>query len=121
MPLFNFVNYVFLLLCLYILIVTYVLFLVFCFIVFFYVLFVCQCVLYYCHRMSTQLHLTNISIISYLLETLVVMRTYFNLHTNGFLASSVNRQGKYLPLRCAALYLVSKTKQCGTFQRLHGG
>ena len=65
--LFNFVNYVFLLLWLSILIVMYVLFCVFCFIVLSYVLFVCKCVLYYCHRVSTQLQLTNISyhIISY--------------------------------------------------------
>jgi len=59
--LFNFVNYVFLLLCLCILIATYVLFWVFCFIVLICVLFVCKCVLYYCHRVSTQLHLTNLS------------------------------------------------------------
>ena len=61
MLLFNFVNYVFLLLCLCILIVMYVLFCIFCFIVSFRVLFVCKCVLYYWHRLSTHLQLTNIS------------------------------------------------------------
>ena len=59
MLLFNFVNYVFLLLRLCILIVMHVLSCVFCFIVSFYVLFVCKCLLYYCHRVSTQLQLTK--------------------------------------------------------------
>jgi len=72
MLLFNFINYVFLLLCilikLRIVIVIHAPFRVFFFIVLFYVLFVCKCVLYYCHRVSTQLQLTNISYhISYIL------------------------------------------------------
>ena len=44
-----------------ILIVMYVPFCVLCFIVSFCVLFAFKCVLYYCHRVSTKLHLTNIS------------------------------------------------------------
>jgi hypothetical protein len=41
---------------------TFVLFYVLFVGVLFCVLFVCKCVLYYCHRVATQLHLTNISI-----------------------------------------------------------
>ena len=66
MRLFNFVNYVFLLLCLYILIV---MFMYFYFYVYSILCIPFQCVvlcivlsvMYYCHRVSTQLHLTNIS------------------------------------------------------------
>ena len=39
----------------------YVLFCILCFIVLFYIVFVCKCVLYYCHLVATQLQLTNIS------------------------------------------------------------
>ena len=82
MFLFNFVNYVFLLLCVCILIVMYVLFCVFCFIVLFYEFFVCKCVLYYCHRVSTQLQLANISyhIISNRIITFFFDATWGNLN-----------------------------------------
>ena len=66
MLLFSFVNYVFyfyiyifFLSCLCILIVMYVPFCVFCFTVLFCVMFVCKCVQYYCHRVSTQLQSTK--------------------------------------------------------------
>jgi len=54
MLLFNFVNCVILLLCLCLIIVTHVLFRVLSFIVLFGVSFLCKCVLYYCHRVSTR-------------------------------------------------------------------
>ena len=66
MLLFNFVNYVFLLLSLCILMFIYVPFCVFCFIVLFCVLFVCKCVLYCCRRGSNPIAV-NKYIMSYYL------------------------------------------------------
>jgi hypothetical protein len=66
MLLFNFVNVVLLLFYLYILIVMYVPVRVFRYIVLFCVLFVCKCVMYYCHKVSSRLQLTN-NIISYII------------------------------------------------------
>ena len=71
MLLFNFVNYVILLLCLFIAIVIYVPFCVFCFIVLFCILFFCKCVLYCCHRVSTQLQLTYTYIYIYITRVCV--------------------------------------------------
>ena len=85
MILFDFVNYVFLLLCLCILIVMYVLFCIFRFHCVVYVLFVCKCVLYNCHRVSTQLQLTQY-ITSYhtnfphLYKNHVTAQESYNLH-----------------------------------------
>jgi len=60
MLLFNFVNYKLLLLCIVIIIIIIVLYVPFC-VFCFHCIFMCKCVLYYCHRLSTQLQLTNLS------------------------------------------------------------
>ena len=58
----------------------YVLLCVFCFIVLFYVMFLCKSVLYYCHRVSTQLQLTNI-----LMSLSLWSKIYFYCHIYEFL------------------------------------
>jgi hypothetical protein len=94
MLLFNFVNYVFLLLCLCILMVIYVPFCVFRFIVLFCVLFVCKCVMYYCHLVSTQLQLTNIYHTIYVISyhsTLVLNLEWLNyLKSKSYSYFSIN-------------------------------
>jgi len=45
--------------------------------VLFYVLFVCKCVLYYCHRVLTQLQLTNISYHIICEESRVEKKSFF--------------------------------------------
>jgi len=91
MLLFNFVNYVFLLLYLCILIVMYVLFCVFCFIVLFCVLFGIKCVLYYCHRVLTQIQLTkyiSIYIYTYHISIISDARSYRCVTYSGTLKTS---------------------------------
>jgi len=73
-----------------------VLFCVFCFTVLFCVLFLCKCVMYYCHGVSTQLQLTNISYLqSYitpsLLGTNILLSTLFS-HTLRFCSAIKVRQ-----------------------------
>ena len=46
-------------------------------IVLFCVLFVCKCVLYYCHRVATKLQLTNISIIIIIIIIINVKYIYY--------------------------------------------
>ena len=95
MLLFNFVNYVFLLLCLCILIVMYVVFCVFCFIVFFCVLFECQCILYYCHRVSKQLQLTKY--IKYQICSYCFTVTGLALDDRGNLVQFTGHSMRYYP------------------------
>ena len=64
----------------------YVLFCVFYFIVFFCILFVCKCVLYYCHRVSTQLQLTKY--IKYQINPMYIQQL-----TNVFLPPIQNNVG----------------------------
>jgi len=78
MILFNLVNYLFLLLRLFILIIMNVPFRVFCLIVLFCLLFLCKCVLYYCHLVSTQLRLTNTSIPYHIIHHYVTGRILQN-------------------------------------------
>jgi len=57
--------------------VVHVPFCVFYFIVLFYVLFVCKCVLYYCHRVATQLQLTSMCVCVYIYIYIYIFFFFF--------------------------------------------
>jgi len=66
-------------------------------------LFVCKCVLYYCHRVSTQLHLTNVSY-------LIFKRVHLHVADSATLpvcriqATSPNTSTICLAISCKILY-----------------
>ena len=59
-------------------------------VVLFYVLFLCKCVLYYCHRATTQLQLKNI----FKKMTDLKVRTRFSCFTNGSIILSTEQEVK---------------------------
>jgi hypothetical protein len=82
----------------------------------FYVLFVCKCVLYYRHRLSTQLQLTNISIS--ILATLYslshnqqqnVTTSYNPFFPNNF---HIHTPGESLTSRTSTLYMFISSHSC---------
>ena len=98
-----------------ILIFMYVPFCVFCFIVLFCVLFVCKCVLYYCHRVPTRLQLTNIL---YVIEQFTVVVLCWSLQefslllhcwciASAWLKHPRDRIGPFTGLNVRTLLLVS--------------
>ena len=114
--------YVFSLSCSCIFIIMYVLFCIFCFIVLFCVLFVCKCVLYYGHRVSTQLQLTNISyhisyhIISYRFVSYHIIYHITSYHIISYHSISLQKQD-IMPvvaklLRCLLHSLFSLFHKC---------
>jgi hypothetical protein len=82
------------------------------------VLFVCICVLYYCHRVATQLQLNisyHISIIRFSLG--FVGPCIFTHLTFKNRASSICRTGVPLPSRCCILYIYFSTNKSTEYFR----
>ena len=106
MLLFNFVNYVFLLLCVCNLNFMYVSFCLFCFIVLFCVLFACKCVLYYCHRVSTRFQLTGISY--HIISSQWILSSLRHFDGSCFGPYTMHRKISNIEKKLLAIYLNTK-------------
>jgi hypothetical protein len=79
-------------------------------IVLFYVLFVCKCVLYYCHRVATQLQLTYVSIAIYRTTVSITHLSYDSLPEVP--VSNLGRKSCY-PVTFSCLLLWPETNRWG--------
>ena len=65
------------------------------FILLFCVLFVCKCVLYYCHRVSTQLQLSNISYIVCIISS---KKAGISMQSSWIVVTHLHDKPKYAPI-----------------------
>jgi len=69
----------------------------------FYFLFVCKCVLYYCHRVSTQLQLNVYHIISYIQSYHIISK-----HTISYIIYNIIKLQAYLFIQSRSLMLLQE-------------